>query len=186
MKIKLMWTNVALIASLILAVSFLPLLISNPKLSPIVTSEAQQEGIRMIMETIIIFDNGTKVKIGPIEVPCRVVEVTDRGDVVVPEYLPPEANMVTKTPSDSDTTIAGRITWSGLGSGWHYLQAPFNYTFSATPVVAIGCFYSWSDSGHIEDKNNPDSGLGIYTTYFWYRAQSSGAGRAGVNFYATD
>lgn len=89
---------VALLATAIIA-------LTTAMISPVVpVAEAKGEGIYMTAETIIIFDNGTRVKIGPITVPCRIVEVTDRGNVIEPIFPDnfPEEYTVEIAPSDPD------------------------------------------------------------------------------------
>lgn len=148
------------------------------------STKIQEDKMMMTAETIYIFENGTRVHMGPFEIPCHVEEITERGWVVVPDYPVPSLSL--EQSKTFDPQIVGRRTWTGQPPRtWINLQANFGYTFSAIPYVQIGAFYAYSDYGHIEDRDNPQAAIGIYTSYFWYRVQPSDQGYAGVDFIAT-
>ena len=53
------------------------------------STKIQEDKMMMTAETIYIFENGTRVHMGPFEIPCHVEEITERGWVVVPDYPVP-------------------------------------------------------------------------------------------------
>lgn len=65
-------------------------------------AESPEDKKMMIMraETIYIFENGTRIHMGPFEIPCHIDGATEGGLVVVPDY--PIPSLSAEQLKDSD------------------------------------------------------------------------------------
>jgi hypothetical protein len=64
-------------------------LVSHATFGSFTTNTQEDKKMIMTMETLYIFENGTRVHMGPFEIPCHAEEITERGWVVVPDYSVP-------------------------------------------------------------------------------------------------
>jgi hypothetical protein len=120
----------------------------------------------------------------------------DQGEAVYPslDVLNSSADAGATTPGSGDAAqdAVPLATYeesdyayaTGSPLQWYYLYVDFSHTFSSVPNVVLGEEHTNGDYGHIQNSSSPDTARGVFTGYFYYRAYTNIAGRAGTEYLA--
>ena len=126
------------------------------------------------------FPNGTIVYI---EYEALNKEVGRNGNGIIYETVSDSIKIIKKEITHNAKILSPQIIVYGYkifygnpAKTWVYKQISFGYTFPGIPAVTLGENLAHEEWGHIEDPNNINSGRGVTTTYFWFRAYTNDAG----------